>query len=103
MGDCQLHADVYAADVLAKAWHHDAGTDALVARAGAEAVERAKRAVSEPLVAALLALVPDDQSLVIARDGRVWGAVGTKAIGSNVPGMELPTFYTLVPVTSEEE
>ena len=51
----------------------------------------------------LLALVPDDQSLVIARDGRVWGAVGTKAIGSNVPGMELPTFYTLVPVTSEEE
>ena len=40
--------------------------------------------------AVLLALVPDGQSLVIDRDGRVWGlGMGSKG-------------YRLVPVTSEE-
>lgn len=81
-------ADVYAADVLADVVH---GPD----RDPLDGIYTA-----EGQVAALLALVPDAEGVVIDRDGRVWGL---EQLGPTVRDYAGKLLYRKVPVTSEEE
>ena len=89
-------ADVYAADVLAATLQREA--DHL---AGVGPIMHGRPAVAaEAQRDDLLALVPDGQSLVIDRDGRVWGL---EQLGPTVRDYAGKLLYRKVPVTSEEE